>query len=229
MNPCAAKLLPVVALSCLAATGANAASVDWTLGPSFNGSTGYLGILTNGTLVEAVNLTGTNGSSLTVDPSGINLTFTTINAPSFGAAWASAGDGGSSDSAWGSILNTFEWSGSDVTTSNLIDGLVVGATYQVQFFAARTDCCGTRTLTFSNGTDPASATVGYDDYVSVVGTFVADATFQTFRFDDSVNAPALNAYVLRDVSPVPEPQTWTMLMAGLGLLGWAATRSRPAA
>ncbi|MEW5789665.1 MAG: PEP-CTERM sorting domain-containing protein [Pseudomonadota bacterium] len=229
MDMRAAKLLPAVVACCFAMGHARAATIEWSLGPSFNGATGYEGILTNGTLVEAVDLVGATGGSLTVDPLGINLTFSMVNSPFFNSNWASAGFGGSTDSAWGNILNTFEWhQGSDVAGTGFLGGLVAGHTYQVQFFAARSDCCGTRTLSFSNGIDVATVTIEYDDYVSVVGTFVADASSQTISFDDSTNNPLLNAYVLRDISPVPEPQTWTMLLAGLLTVAGVAAWRRPA-
>jgi PEP-CTERM motif len=204
-----------------AAVPALAASISWSTGPTFNGPTGHEGILTNGTLVEAINLRGGSASTVTVDPSGLNLSFEIVDSPAFNASWSLAGTAGSSDSGWGSILNTFEWQqGSNVTATEFLSGLTVGNTYQVQFFAARTDCCGTRTATFGDGAGNLSAAVRHDSYTSVVGSFVASASTQTIQFIDSTNNPILNAYVLRDLTaPIPEPGTWVLMAAGLLAVG----------
>ena len=59
-----------------------------------------------------------------------------------------------------------------------------------------------------------------------LATFVATATTQALEFDTSSNAPILNAYVLREVAPVPEPGTLALMLCGL--LGTAAvSRRRP--
>jgi hypothetical protein len=50
-----------LALAALLLTGATAhgASIDWSLGPTYNGPNGFQGILTNGSLVAARNVGGT--------------------------------------------------------------------------------------------------------------------------------------------------------------------------
>jgi PEP-CTERM motif len=205
----------------LACAGAQAADIAWSLGPTFNGPSGHLGILINGTLIEAANLTGGSGGAQTVDPGGLNITFTAVNSPFFGNIFGGAGTGGNSDLAWGSILNTFEWqSGADVDGVGFLSGLTSGHQYQVQFFAARSDCCGSRTATFGDGAGNLSTPVRGDSYTSVVGTFIADGTAQTIEFFDSTSNPILNAYVLRDITPVPEPTTVALMLAGvLGVAG----------
>lgn len=210
----------------LACAGSQAADIAWSLGPTFNGASGQLGILTNGTLVEAVNLAGAPGASLVVDPAGLNIAFTTVNSGFFGASWGSATGGGNTDPGWAAILNTFEWnSGSDVTAAGFLGGLTAGHQYQVQFFAARSDCCGTRTSTFGDGAGHLSAPVSGGSYTSVVGVFTADAASQTVQFFDSTHNPILNAYVLRDVTPaVPEPGTLALTLAGLTALAGMARR-----
>ena len=223
------KFLSTTAVLIGLATAApvSAADISWSTGPTFNGPNGHLGILTNGSLVEAINLTGSPGASLTVDPGGLNITFSTVNSPFYPNSWSIAGNGGNTDAAWGTILNTFEWiSGSNPTISNFLSGLTLGHQYQLQLFAARSDCCGTRTASFSDGAGHTSDEVRDDSYTSIVGTFTADAFTQTLQLIDSTSNPILNAYVLRDVSPVPEPETYAMLLAGLGVLGLSIRRKK---
>jgi len=223
------RLLAISALTLCSISAASAASITWSNGPNFSGPNGHLGILTNGSLVEAVNLSGASTApSITVDPTGINITFSTINSPFFNSNWASATGGGNTDPGWSAILNTFEWqSGANVTAANFLDSLTVGHQYQVQFFAARTDCCATRTHWFGDGEGNLSTPINGNSYTSIVGTFTADDVDQTIQFFDSTNNPILNAYVLRDITPaVPEPSTWAMLLAGLGLLGFSVRRSK---
>ena len=38
----------------------------------------------------------------------------------------------------------------------------------------------------------------------------------------------INALEIYTVSPVPEPHAYAMLIGGLGMMGWAAWRRRPA-
>lgn len=205
-----------------------AASITWSTGPTFNGPTGHQGILTNGVLVEAVNLQGAAGGDVVVDPSGLNITFKSVDSPSFNSSWPFAGQGGNTDSGWGTILGSFEWqNGANVTATSFLSGLTAGNTYQVQFFAARSDCCATRTITFGDGEGNLSAAVGYGSYTSIVGSFVAGGTTQTIQFLDNTNNPVLNAYVLRDLTaPIPEPGTWALMTAGLLGLGSLARRRK---
>jgi MYXO-CTERM domain-containing protein len=207
---------------------AQAANVTWANGPGFIGPNGHLGILTNGSLVQAVNLRGSGGPSLTVDPAGINLTFSTINSSFFNTFMGNgANSGGNTDPAWAEILGTAEWqSGSDVTATGFLGGLTSGHQYQVQLFSARNDnCCG-RTHWFGDSNGHLSSVLGDNSYVSVVGTFTADAASQTLQFFDSSHNPYLNAYVLRDItSQVPDPGSWALMLGGMALLG-SLRRSR---
>jgi hypothetical protein len=226
--PAAPRILAISALTLSSISAASAASITWSTGPNFGGPDGHLGILTNGALVEAIDLAGVAGAPITVDPAGLNITFSTINSPFFTSNWFSATGGGNTDPGWSAILNTFEWqSSANVTASNFLDGLTVGHEYQVQLFAARTDCCATRTHWYGDGAGNLSTPINGNSYISIVGTFTADNSDQAIQIFDSTSNPILNAYVLRDITPaVPEPGAWAMLLAGLGLFGFSARRNK---
>ena len=162
------------------------------------------------------------GNTSVVDPLGLNLTFTTVDSPFFRIPFNDRANG-IGDPAWAAIVSSFEYSnGSDVDAATFLSGLTPGLSYQVQFFAGRSDpCCAGRTQTFGDGEGNVSAPISHAPlaFQSIVGTFVADAATQRIVFDDSVNAPTPSAYVLRDVTLVPEPGSWALMLAGVGLLG----------
>jgi hypothetical protein len=211
-----------------AALPASAADITWTLGPSFGGALGHQGILTNGTLVQAINLVGPSASGSTVvDPTGLNMSFTNVNTVPFDQSFQDPVNG-IGDAGWAFIIRRFEWkAGSDVDATSFLSGLVVGNTYQAQFFFARSlGQTQSRTQRLGDGAGNFSASVAMGAFQSVVGTFVADASAQRIVFDDSTNNPVLSAYVLRDVTtaPIPEPGTWALMLAGLGAVGFVGRR-----
>lgn len=225
-----ARSTAVALLFAALAPSALSAEIEWALGPNFGGPLGHEGILTNGTVVEAINLSGLAGGTTVVDPGGLNLGFTTVNSPFFGIPFTDPANG-IGDAGWSTIVRTFEYSTGDVDAADFLSGLTPGVSYQVQFFAGRSNtCCGSRTQTFGDGVGNVSPSISHAPGVfqSVVGTFVADAVTQRIVFNDSSNAPTLSAYVLLDVSPVPEPATWALMLAGAGMLV-ARRKARPVA
>jgi len=209
-----------VCATLLAIAGASrAADITWSVGPSFGGVDGHLGILTNGTLVAAVHTRGSTGPAEVVDPAGLDIAFTPIDSASFPSTFTDPANG-IGDPVWSAIVAHFEWRQSqDVTATDLLTGLTPGSTYQVQLFAGRSHtCCADRTQRFGDGNGHFSASIDFAplSFVSIVGTFVADGTSQTLVIDDSTDNPALSAYVLRDVTGLPEPEAsgWAAL-AGL--------------
>jgi hypothetical protein len=227
-------LKSALALTALLVAGsASAASITWVTGPSFGGANGHQGILTNGTLVEAIDLGGT-GAAITVDPTGLNITFTRVDSPFFLLSFADSGyffPNNIGDAGWRAVIDTAEWvNGADVSAPTFLSGLTVGQTYQVQFFSGRSyPGLENRLLTFGDGLGNNSPPVsqGENVFVSMVGTFVADGTTQHIVFDENTNFPTLNAYMLRDVTaPIPEPGTWAMWLAGAAVLGALTKRRR---
>lgn len=183
-RPC----LAIVCAVLLASTGSHAADISWSIGPSFGGAAGHLGILTTGTPVAAVHLRGSSGVPEVVDPGGLDLAFTPIDSPSFGAVFVDPPNG-IGDPVWSAIVASFEWQlNQDVTAVSFLSGLTPGVPYRIQLFAGRShSCCGDRLQRFGDGNGHFSAPITFEplSFVSIVGSFVADSTTQTIEFEDS--------------------------------------------
>lgn len=204
---------------------AEAAAITWQVGPNFGGPTGFQAIQTNGTLVQAVNLANPADGSLTVNPSGLNITFTATDAKLNQGAFGS-GSPGSTDAAWNSIINSTDWNSGSPLIPNFFSGLTVGQQYQVQLFASdkRGGGDSAALLSFRDEFANFSPSVVAGSFTSVLGTFTANATTQTLGVSSTTNA-ILNAYVLRAV-PEPASGTLAMLAAGAGMLAGRRRRRR---
>lgn len=208
---------------CLAGNAVEAASISWTTGSNFGGPNGYQAIDTTGTLVDAVNF-GNTGPQ-TVDPNGLNTTFRTVGAANspLNQYIFNSGSPNSTDTAWNTINNQTDWGWGNRVFNNFFTGLELGKQYQVQLFASdNRGSIGNRTQYFYDGLGNQSATFTQNTFTSIIGTFTADATTQALGIWTSSNAPILNAYVLRDLSPtntepVPEPLTILGTAAALGM------------
>eukprot|EP00752_Nemacystus_decipiens_P015012 g13368.t1 len=131
--------------------------------------------------------------------------------------------------------------------TNTFSGLTIGNVYEIQLFV--NDARGTRSnewlnglsdgagnldvasLRLNNSASLSDATVGPETGDYIIGTFVADATTQSFQQTSTTNGVLsggggsqiqLNALQLRDLGPVPEPGS----LALLGLGGLLVARRR---
>jgi hypothetical protein len=115
---------------------------------------------------------------------------------------------------------------------------VVGQAYELTFYAAaRSGVAASSSgilATISSGKTSASQAVVLDGMSSIVTwtkytlDFIAAASTTTVRFaatgtSDSYGGSLDNVALV----PVPEPSDWSMLLAGLGLLGWVSRRKAP--
>jgi hypothetical protein len=205
---------------------AQCAAIAWSAGPLYNGASGFTAIQTNGTLVAALNL-GNPPLPLTVDPTGINITFQPgtiaglFNATVFGSA-------GSTDANWNAIVNDGDWnfSGHRVVT-DFLTGLTVGRSYQLQLFA-NDERFPARTQVYDDNVGNTSPTVTLGDFRSTLGVFTADASTQALGYS-SIDFPIFAAYVLRDITDsqaAPEPALGFCSVIGATLLVLARRRSR---
>ena len=143
-----------------------------------------------------------------------------------------AGYSGTSNSGFNAVLNGFAFDGTHTIT---LTGLTIGKSYSIQLFSIdNRDCCGPRWQTFGDQNGHVSNAYLHSDDAYVVGSFVADGTTQTLIGDAELlpfcsgynPCTNLNAAVLRDTSPAPEPASWAMFIGGFGLVGGAMRRKR---
>ena len=109
-----------------------------------------------------------------------------------------------------------------------LGGLTIGRNYTIQLLSSD-DRGGGHTVQFADSTDRTGTTGNVSvrfspaSNPSIIGSFTATAVFQdvfVFGFANSTTAQVngfaqtLNAYVLRDVTAVPEPTTGTVFFLG---------------
>jgi hypothetical protein len=140
----------------------------------------------------------------------------------------------------GLYLIGFGGSGSTGATLSQTFDTVAGDTYTVDFFIAaqqvgsgpqsyRLDALnGSSVITSDSGSIPALA-----EWKPHSLSFIAATSSSTIRFTDTSNGGAavginwaLDAVSVTSVASVPEPETWALLLAGMGLIG--ALRRRAA-
>ena len=210
----------VAAASLLAGTSANAALVSWG---TWNGVTDNTAIqATAGFTVGGVNF---NGSTTTISNGTTNVVFTGIGPASSGATAgitvSNSGFGFTSTAA--SNSNVVSAVGAPTTWTTVLDqvigdfdnsasislsGLTVGSSYYVQFFSSAPDRDILTNSTITSGGVASPAFGGHTSGLtrSIIGSFTADGTVQTFAVNGT--EPTYSALVI-GVRPaavtIPEP------------------------
>lgn len=145
------------------------------------------------------------------------------------------------------MVGPLGWTASDGSWSIDLNGVgpgillqtfdtVAGASYLVTFDIGGNFYGGSTTKIGSVTAGSSSLSLSFDDTLSTVSnmgwisksfTFVATGSSTTLRFSSDMSGSA--GLALDNVSvtaAVPEPETYAMLIAGLGLLGFAARRRK---
>jgi hypothetical protein len=229
------KNTQLLSLALLALVGfavkAPAQAISWQTPVTISGD-GNVDIA--GTFLYAYGLGGSggdtvNGVTFSSGPLGGNTDFTTSNldgAAFFGPS-ATAAPYSDLSASYEDLVGHGDYAtaNSGVGTATLtLNGLTNGDSYQVQVFVndSRTFGAG-RSETFTGGGSTSGAlsynSTGADGGVGqfVIGTFTADGSSEDITLA-STQALQLNAFQVREEGATPEPSTYAMVFAGLGLL-----------
>lgn len=231
MNMNTSNILTFTAL--VAGSALNAADITWTAGTFDN--VGPASVLNAENLVYAGNA---NGSALTVDVSGTDVTFDalTISGVPTGNAYIANVTGlivetdtfwTGGDANWDSIMNTQTIRVSTDAMELVLQNLSDGQEYQIQLFASDDNNSGNRTTVYSDaatgGNIASELRLGDKDYV--VGKFTADGSTQSI-FAQVGSFPTNTSYISGfALTTIPEPGTYA-LIGGLLALGSVMVRRR---
>jgi hypothetical protein len=119
---------------------------------------------------------------------------------------------------------------SGFATLSQVLSTVVGATYSYSFFSSAYQVAGNQlSYSFSGLSQLVVPTT--TAWASTAGTFIASTTSTTLSFFFATD-PGTGTWKIDDVSvdqiasPVPEPETYAMLLAGFGLMAGIARRRK---
>ncbi len=231
------RLVPLLvgALAFAGASTSQAAVITWstlvvdsTDTAGAGSGLGDLAVSTNGTLIEAVNY----GTQTDVTVNGVTFDGVSIDNAESPANYSNSFDEDAPNSITGTstggiidtLTSTFSRTTSAATTGTLT-GLTFGRDYEVQLIASFATIG--RTTTFNDGNGNTLATSTNNPHAFAVGIFTADATgTQTLNFPISTGSSFLNAYQLRDVTPVPEPSSLALLFLFSSSFLFTARRRR---
>ena len=130
------------------------------------------------------------------------------------------------DNNYASLLNAGAFGNNPTPYSLSWNGMTVGNTYLVQFWVndGRNDTVNQRTETLTGGAN-VSAALAYGSGSSgpgqfIIGTFVAGSASETLTLSPGAAFPSaqFNLLQVRDITPVPEPSTIALCLAGFGML-----------
>lgn len=213
-------------LACVALLGSSAAVSAPILWGGAQDTTGALDVVTNGSLVEAMNAGPDNGGSVTVN--GVPFANTDALLPLSAGGVNPLGGATSGDAGYDQLLDTFDYGGGVATSLSIGGGsLVAGSNYSLQiWFMDLRSCCSGRNMTFGDGLGGnvnLNATGGGGLGQYAVGQFTADTGSQTLALASTGFANVhLTAYQIRTVeqaSPVPVPAPLFLFGLGLVLIG----------
>ena len=156
--------------------------------------------------------------------------------------YSSTYTGSAEDVGLGKVMESISWSGSNYQPDSQVlsvsmAALTIGQTYKAQFLFAE-NCCERGFNFYQDGVrkasdfSPYAETGNHASYanMSAVLTDIFTATSTSVIFGLGGNAnfndnnPILNAATLENVTAVPEPETFALVLAGLGALGFVARR-----
>ncbi len=147
--------------------------------------------------------------------------------------------GSADDVKLASVMSSISWSWANGSADSQVvtltmSGLTVGNTYQAQLMFGE-QCCDRGFNAYRDGAaifsnvSPFGMTGDYTGSAFLTDTFVATSTSVVYGLGGSDalhgdNNPILNAATLENVTAVPEPESYALLLAGLGLLALMARR-----
>ena len=141
----------------------------------------------SGIVVEAVNVGGpavanVGGIDFKAGDTGAILEHSNIAvvfASSWDPAWGPCYVEPTGDANLDTVLSTHRWTSTTPVTFTLMD-LIPGVPYEIQlYFSDDRDCCWERYYYYSDGLGNDSEVFARGDDVSVIGSFIADATIQS--------------------------------------------------
>lgn len=227
-------------------TAAHGAAINWTAA----NIVGDTDVATNGALVGAFNV-GTSGigastvNGVTFQSFALSGTSSTVGNFSFtssGSFTGSNSGAGSTEppfsglsSGYQTLLQSFGATPSGFSFTLTMSGLSPGTPYLLQWWANDSSSAANWTVnaeatnTIGLQTNPFGFVFGAGGVGQFAnGSFVADSASQAVVFFSNDGIAMLNGFQLRDatLAPVPEPSTYALMLAGLGLLGLVGLRRR---
>ncbi|HEX4262877.1 MAG TPA: PEP-CTERM sorting domain-containing protein [Verrucomicrobiae bacterium] len=130
---------------------------------------------------------------------------------------------GTLDNNYNTLLNAAAFGNGAGPYTVSWNGMTTGNTYLVQFWVndARNSTANARSETLTGGANTSAALkfgsgeTGPGQYI--IGTFVAGGASESLTVNADVSAQ-FNLIQVRDITPVPEPSTMALCLAGFGML-----------
>ncbi len=228
------RAILAAALSAASLTAVQAAAVPSTVatapGSPFN-TPALAGFATTGAMMDGMVVTVTFADTTT--SSGVWGATGANSGRAFGAGWSLALDGDSFTSMW-ALGNR----GNLAIASFSIDAAPGSTSFDIIASPVLTPGSASGKAfsgVTTSGGSPTGAHATYSNQLFVGGTFYGDEyELLTVTLDGGLGADSLlqffadtdNAKVRGTITPTPEPETYAMLLVGLGCIGYVARRRR---